>query len=415
MKIGFEDMNSASPNKTCKSNSMSHTPEQIFQIAQGLHCYRDWLAGIRAFNEAPIMDKAQLYTLVAECMSDPEFRKGLYLSPTGGSTSSEPLYFPADIAENHFQRAALASYLSKTGILTKDSIVLNLFGSTFMYRSAEIINEFCELVGATVLPASAHASDAGAYKIAQQFGANCIAGTSSRIIQFAKYFQENKPEHRFEQVIFGGEPLPAYKEQFLKDVLNIGSFNGIFGSAEAGVFGFKLQQGAVAKYLCPADLVHIELIDPDEEGFGTMILTNLIRTRFPLLRYNTGDIVRLSKEKFQGAEFNVIEFRGRTDRSFQIGGEYILLSQFSKLFEGLLDFQITLSYDASSKMDQIDFRLVPKEQPDEHSRELIVTGIQRTISNNPKLFRTSIEFVEMDQLKKTPHSQKVIKIIDERP
>ncbi len=397
-----------------KTRSMMHTREQIFQMARKLPCYRDMFSGAESFSEAPVIDKQLLYNMVAQYLSEPAFRRGLYLSPTGGSSSSELLHFPTDIAENHFQREILSSYLKKAKILDKDSIVLNLFGSTMMYRSLEIINEFCELAGATTLPVSAHCPDQIAYNLARQFGANCIAGTSSRIIQFAKFLQDNKLEHPFPRLIFGGEPMPKSKEAFLRECLKTESFNAVFGSGEAGVFGIKLNDAGGSKYLCPPELIHIEVVDADENGFGTMVVTNLVRTRFPLVRYNTEDVVRLTKERFEDREMNVIEFRGRADRSFQIGGEYTMLSEFSKLFEGLLEFQISLSYDSNSKMDQVVFSLVAKEEPDDEYQTCLSNGIRKIINSDPSLFITIIEFVEMNKLRKSPHSHKVLKIIDER-
>jgi len=399
-----------------KTKADAHTPQRIFEIARSCRAYKESLAEARSFEDAPIIDKDMLYASLAMCANDPDFHKGVYVSPTGGTSTRNPLHFPTDIRENHLQRAVMSSYINEAKLLTEESIVLNLFGSTMMYRSAEIFNDYCERAGATVLPVSAHCADDAALFFARKFRANCVVGTVSRLVQFAKYVSEtDEQQHEFSDLIFAGESMAPYKQAFIQEHLRAQNISAVFGSAEAGPFGIKPAHLSGAKYLCPSEVVHIELANVDEEGFGTMIVTNLIRTRFPLLRYNTGDVVRLSTQRFGNKEMNMIEFRGREDRSFQLGGEYYLLSEFGELFAGLLEFQIVLSYEQKQKMDKIVFRLVPADQsPDATQMNELAQRLHRMIESDHGLFIAEVEVAGIDQLTKSAHSHKIPRIIDKR-
>lgn len=59
----------------------------------------------------------------------------------------------------------------------------------------------------------------------------------------------------------------------------------------------------------------VEVIDPDEEGFGEIVFTSLSRTVMPLIRYRTGDIARvISGTCSCGLPFRRLSaIRGRTD------------------------------------------------------------------------------------------------------
>ena len=59
----------------------------------------------------------------------------------------------------------------------------------------------------------------------------------------------------------------------------------------------------------------VEVVDPDEEGFGEIVFTTLTRTVMPLIRYRSGDIARLIPEPCScGLPFRRLSaIRGRTD------------------------------------------------------------------------------------------------------
>lgn len=399
-----------------QSNELrTHTVEEIYQAAREHSFYRDVLKETKCFADVPIMDKQILYRQVESNLKEASFRTGLYLSPTGGSSSSQVLFFPTDVTENRFQRALLSKYLIHSEIFTPSTVALNLFSGTMMYRALEIFNDFCERARATTLPVSYFCPDREVYKAAIRFGANTIMGTPSRLMQFARYVTQQKLALTIERIIFAGEPLLFHQQKYLEKAFHATRFSGLYGSAEAGVWAYQSPDSPSAGYLFPSELMHVEINNPNEEGFGTIIATNLIRIRNPLLRYDTGDIGRLSKIMYRGSKFNMLELKGRVDCSFSIGGNYYFLDDFSSIFERLADFQIQISYDPGKARDRIQFCCVPMTPTySAYQFNELCSKIREILSSNDNSFLTEVRIAKPEELVKSATSQKVIKIVDRR-
>ncbi|MGH7772719.1 MAG: phenylacetate--CoA ligase family protein [Candidatus Binatia bacterium] len=103
--------------------------------------------------------------------------------------------------------------------------------------------------------------------------------------------------------IHAGEPgasIPATKRR-IEEVWGAKCFDHI-GASEIGPFGFEchLQPGGVhvneLDYICEViDPTSLKPVGPGE--MGELVLTNLDRWSFPVIRYRTGDLVRFSEAK----------------------------------------------------------------------------------------------------------------------
>ncbi len=394
----------------------SHTVDEIYALASGHRFYLDRLAASTCFADAPLTNKQTLYRVVEEALSDGALQKGAYWSPTGGSVSNLLLFFPTDIAENQYQRRVLGEAMIEASIFNADTIALNMFGSQMMYRSLEIFNSYCEQAGATTLPVNSACADELAFRVACKFSANTIMGLPSRVIQFARFLAREKLHLELDKYIFAGEPLPLHKREFLADTLGIKQFCGLYGSAEAGVWSYQPDGLGGDSYLFPSELMHVEIFEPNGDGFGKVVTTNLVRTRHPVLRYDSGDIGRLVHSIYKGKSVTVLELSGRCENSFMVGGDYFVLDDFFELFQHLLDYQIQLTYDEAAKMDRVRFCLVPTSVvPKSSEYEALVKAIRSIVQSNDASFITQVDFVESEALVRSPTSQKVRKVVDERP
>ncbi len=389
---------------------------EIFELSRVHPFYEGRLRGKSSFDEVPIIRKQELYEAVTSTLASPDSLEHVYLSPTGGSTSSNLLFYPSDIKENHLQRSLLSPHLIESKIFTSKTIGLNLFGSNMMYRSMEIFNAFCESTGGTPLPVGSSCEDEAAYGLALRFHANTIMGTPSRLMQFARYAEgHTKDDLKVEHIIFGGETLPQSKADYLQRVFGTRRFSGIFGSAEAGIWGYKSSELELNQYEFLPEMIYIEIEKPDDQGFGEIVLTNLVRKRFPLLRYGTGDLGRIEQLK-SDKHRRILEFKGREEQSFQLGGDYYSVGDFEDVCHQLLDFQIQLSYDEKQKQDRISFLLVSySPQYIDAYGDALIEKIKSIVQSDERLFTTDIEFVEPKDLRLARTSRKVIRVVDDRP
>lgn len=382
--------------------------EALLRVAAKHPWYCQLKTGTK-IEDWPLLEKKALYEKLAA--THLESKGGIYYSRSGGTSSTRPFFFPTGVKENHLQRAKFAKNLSKAGILSSESIALNIFPIIRMYRSMEIFNEFSERCGATVLPMAALASDQELYELAQQFGANTLMGMPSRLIAFARYLQENKLTCKFPRVIFGGEFMQTGKKKLLEDVLGVEVFSGIYGSAELGIVGWNADVKDAPTYTFSKAILHVEILNPDKDGFGAIVATNKLRKQFPIIRYNTGDVGKIIKTEEQGS---LIELKGRQGDSFLIGDNYHSVSDFSDIFKEFVEFQIRIYFDEKLNKDTIQFFLVPSTAITDAKKKWAIDQIHETLQGHEVMYRTMVGFVGSEQLKKLPGNSKTPAVIDER-
>jgi phenylacetate-CoA ligase len=381
----------------------------LLNLAVRHHWYQAQNGGGR-LPDWPVLTKADLYGRLAATRQDATLRGGIYYSRSGGTTSNQPLYFPTDIAENHEQRQRLARQLGSDGVLSPATIAVNICPIVRMYRAMEIFNEFCECCGATVLPMAAMATDLEIYEQALLFKANTLIGMPSRLIGFARYVQEKKLTWQVDTVLFGGEFLQPGKRRFLQEVLGVKRFSGVYGSAELGVVAWHAKLPPVPVYHFPRDLVHVEILAPDAGGFGALVATNLVRRRFPIVRYNTGDVGRIVAE---GSETVSIELRGRQSDSFLIGDNYHALGDFAEVFGEFAEAQIQIRFDDALRKDVIRFCLdAGGRTVSEEERRSICERIHERLEDHEAMYATEVDFIGPQALVRSRDNLKTPAIVD---
>jgi phenylacetate-CoA ligase len=305
----------------------------------------------------------------------------------------------------------LARRLKSSGILGPETVALNLFSAGRLLRSLEIFNDFSETCGATTLPVAAHASDEEAWAVVEQFRPNLIAGMPSRLVAFARWIKAEGRGPAFESVFFGGEFLHARKRALLAEAFGASRFGGIYGSAEMGIVAYHPDVPEPPTYRFPTDLIHVEIVDPDESGFGRIVATNRVRTRYPLLRYDTGDSGRVVGS--DGDEVR-IELRWRVADSFAIGDDYYHLSEFAPVLGRFVQSQVVIDFDEAAARDRIAFRLVADGPVNVADRRAVEAEIRRLLEADDRYYLTVVDFADGESLIRRPGTLKVPSVVDLR-
>jgi phenylacetate-CoA ligase len=323
--------------------------DRILAVAHSHPLYREHLVGVTHLRDMTIVTKPELAARINALIESDGVGTSVYWSSSGGS-GGRPLCFPVAIEENHLQRRRLATRLAMAGVLGPKSVVLNLFPSLAMVRSLEIFNEFTELCGGTALPCPINrgtnnggtADFEQAWNVAERFGANVLAGMPSTLADFSHWCGKQNRRPEFETILFAGEFLHPRRRELLMNQFGTRRFTAVYGSAEMGIIGYSAHVGAPPVYHVPRDLAVIEIPDANASGVGHIVVTNLVRTRFPLVRFDTGDVGRIVETRDNEV---LLELHARDEKTFEFHGAYHEHSSLAKVLDPWGDWQLVLECD----------------------------------------------------------------------
>ncbi|WP_299104955.1 hypothetical protein [uncultured Tenacibaculum sp.] len=324
--------------------------KQHFTLVKNSSLFKEFYKNEEESSVLPL-EKHVLRKVLKDNFSLQKESKGVYLVRSGGS-SSKPLIFPVDIKENLYQRSLLAKELVKYGMFSSKTIALNLFSYKGMYRTAAILDDILERCDATTISLGASSSFELVYNTAKQFKATILMGTPSKLVLFANYLMENNLELEVNNLMYAGEFLLKSHAELLKKVFRAQKIYSLYGSAETGIWGWSTYSEITTSYEILDDIV-VEIEKPDKEGNGTLVVTNLLRKRFPVFRYLMGDIGKLIYEEGK----RVLVLKSRESKSFSIDSEAYFLNDFDWLYEEINRYQIQLR-NTSDVAIEIEFLLV---------------------------------------------------------
>ena len=185
----------------------------------------------------------------------------------------------------------------------------------------------------------------------------------------------------------------------------------MYGAAETGIWGWATYSETSMSFEVLDDII-VEIEDPDEEGVGKVVVTNLLRERFPLFRYFVGDIGRL--ENKNNKQF--LTLKSREAKSFSILANSYFVNDFDTLLESVDRFQIQLSMKEAFQTE-LKFLLV-KADCNEQEAEAILKKVKHELSLvleiSPALLNVQVEIVSESELYNDPTTSKTPLIKDFR-
>lgn len=375
-----------------------------FALARAHAFYRDHFAGIEDHREAPAVDKTVLKPHLDRFAPGAEPR-GVYLVRSGGSTST-PLVFPVDIAENHAQRQALATALLADGMFDARTVALNLFGYSDLYRTAAIIDDLLERCGATSLPMSAHARYEDILATARRFAPTHLLGTPSKLQLFAEFLRTAEIRLDIPTLLYAGEPLPASAVERFAQSFGARDYCSLYGGAETGIWAWSDMSREPGLFRILPQIV-VEVMSPDSDGFGELAVTNAYRTRFPVFRYLVGDVGRLIER--DGTR--LLELRGRNARSFLLAEQHFDLALFAPLAAGADAFQIKLRSEEQGR-DRLELLLI--DPAGNCSTDAAAAGLAQVMREVAPWVALDVRRVTMAMLHHDPVTTKAPPIADLR-
>jgi len=327
---------------------------------------------------------------------------------------------PNDTSENRASRYLFGELVAAVGTITSDSVVLNLHGGYPMYRSADLTGNIVEYAGGTDLPATGRASLEQALSIAEQFGANTIFANGSKLSELATHVERHGlPDGLlFQSAVFTSEPLSAKQTAFVRKVLGT-EIGSIYGSAEGGPVGvtplgstdFIVDSRMFVVEILSADGQTTSSLDAGDEfgPSGEIVLTSLTRTRYPLVRYRTGDFGRICSHNNPG--WFKLQLLGREkDKHFNIHGDYIEIAKVDKVMatvDGVVEWQVVLN-----EGQPVEFRVVFGSGEVADRAQKLHTALHRDVLGG--IIDLVVKPVEYADLERGQTARKLRKVVDRR-
>lgn len=213
---------------------------------------------------------------------------------------------------------------------------------------------------------------------------------------------------------------PTFRKK-IEDVWGFKAINANYGMSEVlsmMASECTLQTGL---HFRAADVIYVELLDKDGKNVeiktgaeGELVFTNLEKEAQPLIRYRTGDVVRVTAEKcdcgYKGMLFEVI---GRSDDMIVVKGLNVFVSVIEKIIQNYFD-RITTEYRILvSSQDPIENIIIQVEgvEVNDHFREQLKQDLASDLKNKIHV-KCEIQILPSETLPrtsgKTKHLQRIL-------
>ncbi len=215
-----------------------------------------------------------------------------------------------------------------------------------------------------------------AWNVAERFGANVLAGMPSTLADFSHWCGKENRRRSFETILFAGEFLHPRRRELLTNQFDTPRFAAVYGSAEMGIIGYSADVGSSPVYHVPRDLAVIEIPEVNAAGVGHLVVTNLVRTRFPLVRFDTGDVGRIVETRDDEV---LLELHARDDRTFEFHGAYHELSPLAKVLEPWGDWQLVLECDGQGR-EQLTCSIAAESQLSQGDEQALLASLHAQLN-----------------------------------
>ena len=227
------------------------------------------------------------------------------------------------------------------------------------------LHEGATALGATCIPVSSGNTNRQ-LQIMQDFHSDILCCTPSYAAYLGECLQENKiaPEDiPLRAGIFGAEPWTENMRREIERLLGIKAYD-IYGLTEVMGPGVSYECEEQAGMHVNEDQFIVEIIDPEtgdplpEGELGELVFTSISKEAFPIIRYRTRDLCRISRRKCScGRTFIRMEKpQGRTDDMLIIRGVNVFPSQVESVlmqFENIAPvYQIIV--DRAGALDTVE-------------------------------------------------------------
>lgn len=288
-----------------------------------------------------------------------------------------------------------------------------------------------EVLGAAVVPMSGGNTERQITLI-EDFKPRGICGTPSYMLNIAEKMKERGMDPRqssMEYGIFGAEPWSEEMREKLEQTFDLKAID-IYGLSEIIGPGVSVEcHEAQSGLHVQEDHFYIEVINPEtlepvaDGEEGELVFTSLTKEALPIIRYRTGDISSITREKCKCGRTTtrMSRVKGRTDDMMIIRGVNVFPSEVERVLlqvENLVPhYQIHLirkdamdSAELHVEIDNILYETIAGDLSDSR-----IIQLQRKVQNLMKSTCLVSMDIVFNRPKTIPRSEgKAIRVVDNR-
>ncbi|TKJ93363.1 hypothetical protein PaeCFBP13512_02900 [Paenibacillus sp. CFBP13512] len=271
------------------------------------------------FEEIPILKKYEIIGKEESLLTNQMTK--LYIEYTSGSTGQ-----PLKCYKSHEEKWKKAKLL--WGLRTKHREVgpKDLYAMFYAFNEEDLSTDSVainnKVMYLSMLDMSPKRLD-DYYEALLKYRPQWILSVSTALYLFANHILERKldpSELPIKYIEINGEMLFEYQKETIEKVFGSIIYNH-YGSREFWCIAMSCNYGNLH---LATEQMYVEIIKPNKEGFGNVVITDLSNRVWPLIRYDTGDIGRLIGNKCKcGSVHPIIEITGGRSTQYIQSGNWI--------------------------------------------------------------------------------------------
>lgn len=404
--------------------------EQIKHVYNNVEFYRNKMdeMGIKPGDIKGIDDLKKLPFITKDDLRD-QYPYGLVGVPlkdcvriqsTSGTTGRRVVAFytqdDLDVWEECCARAIVAAGGS-------DEDVCHVCYGYGLFTGGPGLNGGSHKIGCLTLPMSSGNTERQ-LQFMTDLGSTIICCTPSYALNLGESIKERglKDKIKLKAGIFGAEPWTEGMRHNIEELLGIKAFD-IYGLTEISGPGVSFECEEQRGMHIQEDHFIAEIINPDtgevlpEGEIGELVFTCITKKAFPLMRYRTRDLCRLTREKCSCGRTHVRMTKpmGRSDDMMVVKGVNVWPSQIETVLlqQGYqANYQIVVDRVGANDTIEVQVELTPEmaesnDKSDAQREKEIVTGLKSMLG-----IRVEVKVVAPKTIERS--EGKAVRVIDKR-
>ncbi len=429
---GFSSGSETMPREQLEQIQVSRVRSCVERLqSSGIEYYGERLGGVDPGRVNSLDDLSRLPFTLKEDLRE-HYPFGMFLAPLSeivrihastGSTG-KPTVVGYTRSDLQLWADVLARGLAAGGV-TRDDVFQNAYGHG-LFTGGLGFHDAASRVGATVVPTSA-GKTSQQVMLMRDFGVTAFGATPSYTLHVAEVaVEEGVDLHSLplRAAFLGAEPMTEKMAARIEEKMGVEVYeqyglSEIIGPGVASACGYSEGMHVWEDHFIP-EVVAPETGDPLPDGEeGELVLSAPTKEAFPLLRYRTRDLTRITREPCPcgrtGARISRIT--GRTDDMLIIRGVNVFPSQIEHALLGVNGlephYQLVLSTRREDRQDYLRVRVEVAEDVAEvaDAHAALEERVLETLQNALGL----TAMVELVTRATIPRSEgKAVRVLDER-